>query len=273
MNKKKSVKKKNNNKKNKKNKSQKNKKTDKERFNLKKEYKESWDYIKKTKNYLWIILAILIATFLIGFFVPAPEILSSEIMKLITEIIEKTQNMTSLELIFFIITNNIQTSFLGMIFGFVLGVFPILTAVVNGYLIGFVSAMSVSLEGGISLMKLLPHGIFEIPAVILALGTGMNLGDKFIEEIFKINKKTLRALLIFIFTIILLLLIYLLYLKSLTLLGGLIFFVIMFTIILIFSNKGLKSEAIKAVRVFLLIILPLLLIAGIIEGSLIFLLN
>jgi stage II sporulation protein M len=245
----------------------------KEKINLKQEYAESWDYIKKSKNYFWIIAALIIITALIGFFIPAPEIISSEILKIINEIIEKTQNMGSLELISFIITNNIQTSFLGMIFGFILGIFPIITAAINGYLIGFVSAMSVGLEGGLSLIKLLPHGIFELPAIILALGLGIKLGDKFVEEIFRIKKSYLRITIIFLSIITTSLLAYLSYLKSLTLTGAIIFFVMIFAIIMIFSNKALKLESIKAIRVFVLIIFPLLLIAGIIEGSLILLLN
>ncbi len=250
----------------------KNKKS-KEKLSLKQEYKKSWKYLKETKNYLWIIAGIFLIMALVGFFIPAPEFISESIMKLINEIIGRTKDMTSPELIAFIISNNVQTSFLGMIFGFVLGIFPIITTIINGYILGFVSALAMNLEGGVHLLRLIPHGIFELPAIIISLGLGLKLGDKFIEERIKVKKKILRISVISLSTIVSLLSVYLLYLKSIALLGVILFLVLVLVFILIFSNKVLKLEIIKAIRVFLLIILPLLLIAGIIEGLLIFLLN
>lgn len=198
------------------------KRTKKESLDLKQEYKKSWNYLKSSKKYFLIVITIMIIMALIGFFLPAPEFISSEIMKVLEELVVKTQDMSQLEIITFIIANNVQTSLFGLIFGLILGIFPIITAVVNGYLLGFVSSMSVSLEGTSSLLKLLPHGIFELPAVIIALGLGIKLGT----IPFKKNTK-----------------------------------------------KTLKEYLENSIRVFLLIILPLLLIAGIIEGALIFLIN
>jgi stage II sporulation protein M len=194
----------------------------KEDFSLKQEYKKSWEYLRKSKNYLWTIVIIFLIMVIIGFLVPAPEFLSEKIMQLIEEIINKTQGMSSLELIAFIIGNNVQTSFLGMILGFVFGIFPIMTTIINGYLLGFVGFISVNSDGWVSLLKLLPHGIFELPAVIIALGLGLKLGT------FPFKKN---------------------------------------------PRKSLRESLENSTRVFLLIVLPLLLIAGIIEGFLIFLIN
>lgn len=194
----------------------------KDSFSLKQEYKKSWDFLRESKKHLWIITIIFVVMFFIGFLIPAPEIISDQIMKVIEQIIEKTQGMSPLELTAFIIGNNVQTSFLGMIFGFVLGVFPVLTTIINGYLLGFVSILTVQSEGALELLKLIPHGILELPAAIIALGLGLKLGT----FPFKENPK-----------------------------------------------KVLRNYLENSIRVFILIILPLLLIAGIIEGSLIFLIN
>jgi stage II sporulation protein M len=194
----------------------------KEDIDLKKEYAKSWKYIKETKIYFLIIVLLFIIMAVIGFLVPAPEIISTKIMEILEEILLKTQGMNTLELIFFIITNNVQTSFLGMIFGFILGIFPLITIIVNGYLLGFVSSMAVGVESGFSLLKLLPHGIFEIPAIVLSLGIGLKLGT------FPFKKN---------------------------------------------PRKTLKKYLTNSIRVFFLVVLPLLVLAGIIEGSLIFLLN
>ena len=76
---------------------------------------------------------------------------------------------------------------------------------------------AVSLEGILTLWKLFPHGIFEIPAVIISLGLGLRLG-----------------------------------------------------ITLMFKTKKFKKESFSSLLVFLLVVTPLLIIAAIIEGFLVF---
>ena len=190
----------------------------KKRFNLIEEYKESWNYIKSSKVFIFVIIGIFLGFVLIGFFVPAPETLGEQILNFIQELLFKTSELSGVEMIRFILLNNLQSSFLSMVLGIALGIFPIMTAIANGYLLGFVSNLSVQ-EGGFStLLMLLPHGIFEIPAIFLSLGIGLRLGC------------------------------------------------------LIFRKKEYKRfrlHAFSALKVFVLIVVPLLIIAAIIEGVLI----
>lgn len=191
-------------------------------FNLKEEYKKSWDYLKHSKNFIYVIIIIFFVFTLIGFFISVPDSLKSQILKFITELLEKTQGMSQMELIKFIFFNNLQSSFYGIIFGFLIGIFPIIATIANGYLLGFVASISVENGGILSLWKLLPHGIFELPAVFISLGLGLKFG------MFIFQKKKLESL---------------------------------------------KNYLINSLRVFLLIVVPLLIIAAIIEGSLIFLIK
>ena len=195
-------------------------KVNKKGFDLKKEYFESWKYIKSSKIFIWAGVAIFIFFFLIGFFVPAPEVISKSIFEFIKEIVEKTQGLSGGELISFIFFNNFKASFFGMIFGLAFGIFPIFSTIINGYLVGFVSSFSVQTEGVVSLWRLLPHGIFELPAIFISFGLGIRMG------ISLFNKKK-------------------------------------------FGN--IKDNLISSLKTFVLIIIPLLVIAAIIEGILIFL--
>mgnify|MGYP001563260883 CR=1 FL=1 len=152
-----------------------------------KPFSKSWDYIKKSRNFIWSIVIIFLIFSLIGFFVPAPNLLSEKIIEFLKNIINKTQGMSQIELIVFIFNNNLQASFLGLITGIILGIYPVVAAVVNGYLVGFVGVLSVN-EGGFSvLLRLLPHGIFELPAIFISLGMGIKLGT------FIFQKKKLNA--------------------------------------------------------------------------------
>jgi len=188
------------------------------KFDLKKEYKDSWNYIRVSKNFIYSIIAIFFVFVLIGFFVPASAALMEAIMRIIQDLIEQTKGMSQLELIRFIFLNNLQSSFFGVIFGVAFGIFPVLTAVVNGYLLGFVGAVSVE-AGGISVLwRILPHGIFELPAIFISLGLGLKLGS-FIFQKEKV--------------------------------------------------KSFREYFFNSLRVFFFIVVPLLIIAAIIEGILI----
>ncbi|MFA4952863.1 MAG: stage II sporulation protein M [Candidatus Pacearchaeota archaeon] len=184
-----------------------------------KPFLKSWNYLKSSKNFIWSVVIIFFIFALIGFFVPAPDILSEKIIEFLKNIIDKTDGMSAVELIVFLFNNNLQASFIGMIFGIFLGIFPVLVAAANGYLVGFVGALSVNENGFSVLLNLLPHGIFELPAVFISLGLGVKIGT------------------------------------------------------FIFQNKKLKyfkNYFWSSLRVFVFIVLPLLIIAAIIEGTLIY---
>ena len=188
------------------------------KFSLKAEYKLSWDYLKESKNYIYFATIVFFVFAVIGFFVMPPEAVTKQILDFLKQILERTQGLSATKLISFIFFNNLQTSFVGMSLGVLFGLFPLFSLMFNGYFLGFVAAMSMKSQGGLVLLKLLPHGIFELPAVLISLGMGFKLGS-FI--FYKDKVKTLTKFLI------------------------------------------------SSLKVFFYISVPLLLIAGIIEGALI----
>lgn len=182
--------------------------------------KLSLQYIKESRRFIYFALAMFVFSVLFGYF--QPYYFSNIIQKFLKEILETTYNMSTPELIIFILENNIKNAFIGLISGVVLGLIPFSTILINGYFLGYVSFFAVSEAGGSILLRLLPHGIFELPALIISLALGLRFG-------------------MFIF------------------------------------SKDAKKEFFyrldRSLRVFLFVILPLLLIAGIIEGLLIGLLG
>jgi stage II sporulation protein M len=203
----------------KKNKSIKRKKKGNKNFiNLKEEYSLSLNYIKDSKNFIFSIVAVALVFGVIGFFVQVPEDVLQKIIEMLQDILKQIEGLNQFELIKFIFLNNLKSSFFGLFFGAVLGIFPVMSAIVNGYLIGFVAQQAVSAEGIFTLLRLLPHGIFELPAVFISLGMGLRLGT----FIFHKNK-----------------------------------------------IKTLKSFFWNSFRVFIFVVIPLLVVAAIIEGTLI----
>ena len=157
----------------------------KEEFNLKEEYKQSWKYIKETKNFTYSIVAVFILLAIIGYFIYPPEDIAQQILFILENILAETKNLSSLELMLYIFINNLKSSFLGMIFGVFLGIFPIITAIINGYFVGFVSSIGVQNQGGLILLRLLPHGIFELPAIFISLGMGLKFGSFIFKKDYK----------------------------------------------------------------------------------------
>ena len=188
----------------------------------KENYSLSWKYIKESKNYILFIIGVFLVSALIAVFYQPPEVVKM-IQEFIQQLVNKTENLNSWQMIFFIFNNNFQSSFFSMILGLFLGVFPFLAAFSNGYVLGFVSEKVVVAEGISSLWRLMPHGIFEFPAIILSLALGVKFG------------------------------------------------------MFLFSKKSKKEEFIRrlrnSLRVFLFVVLPLLIVAAIIEGILVVMLR
>ena len=192
-----------------------------------KNYSSSLDYVKESKNFIYIIMVVFFTFAFLGFFIPTPETLKEQVTELIQGILDKTKGMSGEEITGFIFLNNTKASFLGLILGIFLGIFPLLTTIINGYIVGFVSLMGVQKFGFLSLWKLLPHGIFELTGVFISLGLGLRLGTL----IFK-KPETERNIWEYKFQV-------------------------------------LKDNFIKSLKVFVFIVIPLLILAAIIEGVLI----
>lgn len=234
-----------------------NKKIRKKTGGLKEEYQKSWSYIKESKKFIYFVIGVFFIFTLIGFFIPTSDFFMQQILEFIKELIEKTKGMSQGELISFIFLNNLYSSFFGMILGIFLGVFPIILAIMNGYLLGFVASLSVQDGGILVLWRIFPHGIFELPAIFISLGLGLKLGFPFVYRyvIYFHKKKNYLALFLLI-----------------------LFLLLPILLTLIFSRKLRKIQLVdfnnrfwNSLRVFFFVVVPLLIIAGIIEGTFIFL--
>lgn len=145
----------------------------KRELKTKTQFKEALSYIKESQTYIYVAIGIFVISAIFGFVFH--ENLTF-LNKIIEELILKTQGLSATELIFFILQNNLMSSLLSVAIGLFFGIFPVFNAIVNGVVLGYVSAL-VSNEHGLSILwRLLPHGIFELPAIFISLGLGIKLG-------------------------------------------------------------------------------------------------
>ncbi|MFA5174061.1 MAG: stage II sporulation protein M [Candidatus Pacearchaeota archaeon] len=189
-------------------------------FSIYDNFKLGLKYLKESRKYIWFAFLIFLVFSLIGFLFPV--FFEKQIINLIKDLVDKTEGLSWFGLIGYIFLNNLKSSFFALLLGIFFGIFPLISAIVNGYVLGFVAKKTAGIEGFWVLWRLLPHGIFEIPAVMISMGLGLKLGAYFFVK----DKK-----------------------------------------------KKFKEWILNSIRVFIFIIIPLLIIAAIIEGSLIHLLG
>ena len=137
-------------------------------------YKSCWKFLREVRWCVVFALGLFCFFILIGF--TFPLFFQNEIFGFMEEITERFEGLGVSETIFEIFFNNLKASFFAVVLGVVIGIFPLVIGIVNGYLLGFVARYAVQ-EGGIFVLwRLLPHGVFEIPAVILSIGIGLKIG-------------------------------------------------------------------------------------------------
>ena len=179
---------------------------------------DSLGYIKESKNYVYSVIFLFLAGGLAGFLFPG--YFENYISGVIRDLLDRTEGLSAIGLILFIFQNNLTSAFISIVSGIAFGVIPVISILVNGVLLGFVLNKAIAIEGIITVWRLVPHGIFELPAIFIAVGLGVKLGTFWFVGKGKIRKELYRRLF-------------------------------------------------ESLKVFLTIILPLLVIAAIIEGLLI----
>jgi len=138
------------------------------------------------QNLNWIIIALfffLFGIFLAAFALGNEDFFLTELTKsqqdLLAEMAEMIFAGPPLKGIAILFLNNLLVSLQMMIFGFFLGITPLIGLFTNGALLGSIIA-GLEYQGASTLVFLslgvLPHGIFELPAFIISAAFGLKLG-------------------------------------------------------------------------------------------------
>ncbi|MCK5085052.1 MAG: stage II sporulation protein M, partial [Candidatus Pacebacteria bacterium] len=125
---------------------------------------------------------------------------------------------TSLQLFFFIFENNVSKLLLLLPLGIFAGLLPLFSVFTNGFILGiFAQIVSSDLSWTFFFLGIMPHGIIEIPVLIMASAIGIRIGKVAVFRLFS-------------------------------------------------KKESLISELSKALKFFVLILIPLIFIAALIEA-------
>ncbi len=257
--------------------------------------------LKSSKNYIIFILVLFLLSTLVG--VAAADLLKDLINPVLEEMISKTENLNTIELIMFIFFNNSFTSLGAILFGIIAGIMPLVTTVTNGVVLGYVIERVSQVTGLGELWRLFPHGIFELPAVFISIALGLKIGIQPLANYLKYYRKKTRFMNFLPFFIALVLSL-LAISTMLTINAGknikldipenfiipfmsiaaiIFYFAITSIIFILFTAikdkklrkiqvSSIKENFRSSIRLFAFLIVPLLFVAAIIEGILIFIL-
>jgi stage II sporulation protein M len=96
-------------------------------------------------------------------------------------------------LMLFIFLNNTLICFAGLLLGVFFGICPILLILINGTVIGIISYKAINQYGGLILLAAMaPHGIIEIPMVLLSTSIGLRLGVLTAQKLFTIKDISIK---------------------------------------------------------------------------------
>lgn len=150
---------------------------DVKKFSFRELYKDSFSFIKESKRHIYYGIYLVLFFAILGFVVPIPEEYANRLLAYFEALIEQTKDFGAWEMTAFLFQNNVWASFISYISGFFFGVFPAFNAMSNGFVLGFAAKISVAENGWFSLWRLLPHGIFELPALFISIGMGIKFGS------------------------------------------------------------------------------------------------
>lgn len=141
----------------------------------------------------WISVAVLIFAvgLVLGLATPSNIDLAHEALAPLEELSRILAPFSVLTVVLIFI-KNASALLLSFIFSPLLCLAPILALTINGWLITFVSVRVIQEESlGFLLAGILPHGIFELPALILGQAAALSFGTVVILALFKAERRKL----------------------------------------------------------------------------------
>lgn len=163
-----------------------------------------WSFYKNLlhRNRIWIgrIGFLAIVSFLFGVltFILRPELLST-FQRFLDEIFRDILGREHLSLDFrsvlLIFKNNFFASILIMFLGVIFGLPPLLGIALNFFIFGFLFAALFASQGFSGVLvfftAVVPHGLLEIPALLIAASFGLKLGVFYLPEKYSGNGQTI----------------------------------------------------------------------------------
>lgn len=168
-------------------------------------------YVGESKAFVGAIVALFLVSLAAGYALPGAAPDTAE--ELVSGIRDKAVQLSSQPapvMLLGIFANNAIGALAAMLLGLAAGLFPLLFTVTNGLVVGIVLETTMAKLGAgtgilVFLAGILPHGIFELPAILLATAIGLKLGCRAVQSVVRrrdlVSRELVQGVLIFLFWI------------------------------------------------------------------------
>jgi stage II sporulation protein M len=127
------------------------------------------------KPYLLILALVFAASFLAGTVVPSP--IRRQMTELFQAMAGDYRELSGGMLFFNILAQNVTATLFVVIFGVIVGIIPAFVVGSNGFGLGVMYRQATEVSGfSKAALTVLPYGVFEIPALLVAASYGLWLG-------------------------------------------------------------------------------------------------
>jgi stage II sporulation protein M len=132
--------------------------------------------------YLLTLTLIFAAAFAGGTAAPLP--IRQQATEMFRLVADQYMDLAGGTLFFFILVHNVMASILLLASGLLVGIVPVLSVGSNGFFLGVLYRQAAEASGySKAALAVLPHGIFEIPALLFAASYGLWLGVTVLRRI------------------------------------------------------------------------------------------
>jgi len=121
--------------------------------------------LQEARAYIFAAIIIFVSGNILALLIPH---VGEKVISLALEYFKPFKDKNYLELLVAIFLQNASSAFLAIAFGFLLGIIPVLGAVFNGIVLGALVHLD-----PLHIFMIIPHGLFELPAVFIAWGLGI----------------------------------------------------------------------------------------------------
>jgi stage II sporulation protein M len=170
---------------------------------------EAIQYLKALRPYMAASITLLALGGVLGALaIPYAPDIAQNINQSVTGFVKLFRELPKPQLALAIFLNNALKTLVVIVGGTLFGLVPVIFLFVNGAALGFVLYLSIGQRGFYqSLLAILPHGVLELPAVLLGTSIGLMLGGYVVKKLSgaaetKIGRELVRAMKFFLTAIV-----------------------------------------------------------------------
>ena len=167
-------------------------------------FQDQWDYVSKLGPIFALTSLLFLFSIFMGFSL-GNQIKPQSFEGVLSNIPDPTTT-SSFGMFTAILYNNVVASFIFLASGLFVGIPPLMFMAFNGYFVGYVAYNAAQAQGiGFVFATILPHGIIEIPTIILSASMGIGLGYQLIHRLMRregLQKYVTDSIIVFVTRIV-----------------------------------------------------------------------